>query len=99
MKDLYFQLLKAKNEDEVSLIIKNNPTLFTQNNWLPIDGNDNNFGLIEAQGRNPERALIEKITNAIDAVLMNECRIRGIEPESTQAPRSINEALKIFYDI
>jgi len=99
MKNLCLQLLKAQNEGGVSKIIEQNPSLFSQKNWHPIDNNDNNFGLIEALGRSPERALVEKITNAIDAVLVKECRARKIKPESSSAPRTIKQALEMFFDI
>lgn len=98
-KSLCIQLLHAQNEDEVTKIIEKNPSIFEQGNWLPIDNRQDNFGLVEAQGRNPERALIEKITNAIDAVLIKECKERQIDPESEKAPRTIKEALELFFNI
>ncbi|MBI3619834.1 hypothetical protein HY214_01675 [Candidatus Roizmanbacteria bacterium] len=98
-KPLCIQLLQAQDEDEVTKIIRTNPSVFEQGNWLPIDGRQDNFGLVEAQGRNPERALIEKITNAIDAVLIKECKERQKDPESKQAPRTIKEALELFFNI
>lgn len=99
MFDLCLKILRAGNEDEITSIIKNSPEIFNKDNWHPLDDKENNFGEIEAQGRNPERALVEKITNGIDAILMKECRDRGIDPESTDAPKSINEALDLFFDI
>ena len=36
--------------------------------WLPVGGRDNNAGTIEASS-DPGRAIVERITNAIDAVL------------------------------
>lgn len=98
-KSLGIQLLQAQSEDEVTEIIRTNPSVFEQENWLPIDDRPDNFGLVEAQGRNPEKALIEKITNAIDAVLIKECKERQIQPESDQAPRTIKEALELFFNI
>lgn len=99
MKDLCYLLLQAGNENDVTKIIEENSSLFSQKNWFPIDGNDNNFGLIEAQGRSPERALIEKVTNAIDAVLLKECRNREIIPTSEVAPKTIRQALEQFFSI
>ena len=99
MYDLCVSLLQAKNEKEVENIIYNNSNIFQQNNWFPVDGKDNNFGQIDAQGKNPERALVEKITNSIDAVLLKECKSRGLNPTSPEAPKTINQALELFFEI
>ncbi|MCX7881102.1 MAG: hypothetical protein N2482_01140 [Patescibacteria group bacterium] len=99
MFNLFLKILQARNEEDVTSIIKNNSELSNKSNWHPLDDKENNFGEIEAQGRNPERALIEKITNGIDAILMKECRDRGIDPESPNAPKTINEALSLFFNI
>ena len=42
----------------------------------------------------PANALMEKITNSVDAVLMRDCLKQGIDPESKQAPQSMKEAQK-----
>src|SRR3989344_5221957 len=99
MKDLCLQLLNARSENEVTSILNNNSVVFDQKNWCPVDGKDNNFGQIDAQGKNPERALVEKITNSIDAVLLKECKKRGIDPTSADAPKTINQALELFFEI
>ena len=99
MEDLCFRLLFAKSEAEVREIVEKDPIFSTQDNWAYINNQDNNFGIIDSQGRNPERALIEKITNSIDAVLLKECKSRNIDPGSNQAPTSINDALTTFFDI
>jgi len=46
----------------------------------------------------PEAALVEKIVNAVDARLMNECLIRGIDPASRAAPPSIRHAVSRFFE-
>lgn len=97
MKQICFSLLNAKSEEEVEEIIRNNRTFFAQENWKPFP--DGSFGTIESQGRDPHRAIVEKLTNAIDAILLRECLKRKINPESKEAPQSINEALKLFFDI
>lgn len=42
---------------------------------------------------------MEKIINSVDAVLMRECRRKGINPEGGEAPSSINKALDSFFGI
>ena len=93
-KELYF----AKTEDEIDKVIKARPDIFKQENWYPLGGNENNFGIIENQQSNPIAALIEKITNSIDAVLMRKCLEAGIDPKSEEAPKSMEEAKAKFFE-
>ena len=41
-------------------------------------------------------ALVEKVVNAIDARLTNECLERGEDPESPDSPHSVREGPQIF---
>ena len=93
-KDLYF----AGTEDDVDQIINNHPDTFKPENWHPLGRNENNFGVIENQQATPIAALIEKITNSIDAVLMKKCFEAGIDPKSEQAPKSMEEARAKFFE-
>jgi len=69
-KDLY----EASTESKVNDIINKDTFLFGKTiSWYPLDGNESNFGVIENQQSSPIAALIEKITNAIDAILMRKC--------------------------
>ena len=66
--------------------------------WKPYGGNINNAGTFENQQSSPENALVEKLTNSIDAILMKECMIRGMNPKdknNPQVPQTINEKKKI----
>ena len=66
-------------------------------NWQPLGGNDNNYGIVENQQANPVAALIEKITNSIDAVLTKKCLKAGIDPKSKDAPQSMEKAKETFF--
>ena len=48
--------------------------------WQPIGGRNNNSGTIEASG-DPGRALVERVTNAVDAVLEAEHASHDGRPE------------------
>ena len=98
MRQLFIDLYFAKGEDDVDRVINNRPQVFNRKNWYPLGGNENNFGVIENQQSNPTAALIEKITNSIDAVLMKKCLESGIEPKSIEAPRSMEEARARFFE-
>ena len=97
MRQFFDELYFAQTEDDVDKIINVRPDIFKPENWYPLGGNENNFGVIENQQSAPIAALIEKITNSIDAVLMKKCLETGINPKSNQAPQSMNKARTIFF--
>ncbi|MGV3530575.1 MAG: hypothetical protein ACO1OO_16860 [Flavisolibacter sp.] len=94
---LFLKLYRAQTEEEVTIIIEDNPTIFSQANWYPYGDDENYFAVIENQQASPIPALVEKITNSIDAVLMKKCYEAGINPKSSAAPRSMEEAINTFY--
>ena len=102
-KKLFWQIFRAKDEDELHEIINNNEFLFDNNNWFPYGGetvNDRgNFGTFENQQANPIPALVEKITNSIDTLLLKHCRINGIDPTSDKAPQKMADAVENFFGI
>ncbi len=97
MQQLFLDLFLAKHEAELSEILDKNPDIFNDENWKPLGGNPNNYGIIENQQSSPIAALIEKITNSIDAILMKKCYEMGVDPKSTEAPQTMDEAVEMFY--
>ena len=97
-KLLFSALYFAPTEDEVDKVIRKLPNVFKPENWHPLGRNENNFGVIENQQSTPIAALIEKITNSIDAVLMKKCLESGIDPKSKEAPKSMEEARAKFFE-
>ena len=97
MKQFFNELYFAQSEQEVDTIINNHPNIFKSDNWYPLGGNENNFGVIENQQSEPIASLIEKITNSIDAVLMKKCLAAGVNPKSPQAPKSMEEARMLYF--
>ncbi len=96
-KTLFFDLYNASTEEEVDKVIRKHPQAFQQQNWYPLGGTKNNFGVVENQQSYPIAALIEKITNSIDAILTKRCIKEGIDPKSTFAPKSMQEAIEKFF--
>lgn len=96
-RTLFFQLYDASTEDDLNKIIDNNAETFKQENWFPYGNDENYFAVIENQQASPIPALVEKITNSIDAVLMKKCLVAGIIPNSLDAPKSMEEAVIRFY--
>lgn len=85
---------KASSESEIEESLN---AVKGQVGWLPLSGNENNFGVIENQQASPVAALIEKVTNSIDALLMKHCLTAGIDPRSPCAPQTMSEAIETFF--
>jgi hypothetical protein len=96
-KELFEKLFNAPTEDEVAKIIDDNPSIFKNENWLPLGGDEKMFGIVRGQQSNPIAALVEKVTNSIDAILTRKCFEAGINPESSEAPRTMEEAIQKFF--
>ncbi|WP_205677188.1 hypothetical protein [Antarcticibacterium arcticum] len=96
-KELFLELFKAKDEEDVLILFEKSATIFADKNWKPLDNNPSNYGIVKNQQSNPIAALIEKVTNSIDALLTKKCYEAGIDPKSAKAPRSMNEAIEEFY--
>ena len=99
MEVLFFQLYNAKNEVEIESIISKDIILSNNKNWQPYGGNQNNFGTFENQQNNPVPALVEKITNSIDACLIKKCEEKCIDPKSSEAPQNMYQAVEQFFGI
>lgn len=99
MRELFWKIYNAKSESELSEIIRKNNIFLNRENWKPYGGIEGNFGTFEAQQNNAIPALVEKITNSIDATLIKECRINNIDPKSKAAPRTMADAVEKFYKV
>ncbi len=99
MKDLFYALYQVDSEKEINDLIKITPTLLDSNNWKPYGGNYGNFGTFEGQQNNSIAALIEKITNSIDATLISKCLLSGVAPDSNDAPKTMAKAVELFYNV
>lgn len=102
-RKLFWELFNARNEDELHTIVTENSLLKNPTNWFPYGGQNatdhSNFGIFENQQPSPIPALVEKITNSIDSLLLLECRVRGIDPKSANAPASMQDAVEKFFGI
>ena len=94
---LFKELYWAKTEREVDDVLERYDLLTDPVRWRAYGQNDSNYGVVENQQSSPIPALIEKITNGIDAILMRACIEQGIDPRSSEAPRSVEEALDRFF--
>lgn len=97
MRTLFEKLFSAPTEEVLDEIIKKNPIFNSPSNWRPYGDNESNFSVVENQQANPVAALVEKLTNSIDALLMRKCYEANIDPCSPQAPKTMEEAVRTFY--
>ncbi len=99
LKDFCIALAKSESEEEVIGILEKLGYWHDLSAWRDYGNNENNFAIIGNQQSSPGSALVEKIINSVDAVLMRECFRRGIDPESNDAPPNIERALEEFFGI
>lgn len=101
LKKLLLDLYNAPNADALYKVVLSYG-LDSSEYWKPYGGNLNNAGTFENQQSSPENALVEKLTNSIDAILMKECMLRGIQPKDKAdpcVPQTINAATKMFFNV
>jgi len=100
---LFWKIFNAQDENELHKTVTESKILSDKDNWYPYGGKDKNdrgnFGTFENQQANPIPALIEKITNSIDTLLLKKCRLKEIDPKSDDAPNDMAEAVERFFDI
>ncbi len=102
MASLFWSIFKAETEEELHRIVTTNAPLKNENNWFPYGGlykdDRSNFGTFENQQPAPIPALVEKITNSIDSLLLKNCRLIK-DPKSPLAPKSMQAAVEEFFGI
>ncbi len=97
-KDLCLKLLRAESAEDVIEILKDVGFWDDLRYWRHYGDVENNWGQSGNQQSLAEAALAEKLVNSVDARLTNECRIRGIDPTSDAAPKSIREAVARYFE-
>ena len=98
-KQLCLNLAYCESEKEVIKLLKNEGFWDNKTVWRYYGDNENNFATIGKQQSRPEAAIVEKLINSVDAVLLSECLGKGVNPESPEAPQSITKALETYFNI
>lgn len=98
VRDLCLSLLHADSESEVVDTLKKAGYWGDPKLWRLYGDKEGNFAQIGNQASMAEAALVEKIVNSCDARLMCECLLHGINPESDEAPRSVRDAVAMFFE-
>src|SRR4030043_494378 len=92
-KILCLALLRADSEGQVTKLLSERGFWEKEEYWRYYGDEEDNFSTTGNQQSRPEAALVEKVVNAVDAVLMGACWLNGMSPESVAAPKSIYEAV------
>ena len=97
IKQFCTDLLRADSEAEVINILTRRGYWDKPQYWRHYGDIENNWGQSGNQQSLPEAALAEKIVNSVDARLINECRVKGIDPEGADAPQTVRKAVEKFF--
>jgi len=98
-KEFCLNLLQSETEEEVIDVLKKHGYWDDRSAWKPYGNMPNNRSIVGNQQSSSVAALVEKLVNSIDAILMAECYRRGIDPKSSRAPKSMREAAEIYFGI
>ena len=91
------RLAEANFENDVITILQDAGYWDDSDQWADYGGIENNFSSIGNQQGSADAALVEKLINSTDALLIDKCLENNILPESPKSPQSIPEALKSFF--
>jgi hypothetical protein len=97
-KDLCLSLMRADTEEEIIRLLKNAGYWDDDRAWRFFGDRDTNYNQIGNQQSRSDAALVEKLVNSVDARLLNECLVQGINPESSSAPQNIRQAIARFFE-
>ncbi len=100
--ELCLALVKAEKEEAVVKILEDYGYWNSADDWKNFGDNENNWATIGNQSSGADYALVEKIINSIDHVLIGECKIRGLKVEGNESddtPQSIQSAVDRFFNI
>jgi hypothetical protein len=95
---LFYSLLEAESEADALRIVER-AGLSAEENWTWLGGVENNFSTVASQHSDPTGAVVEKLINAIDAMLMVGCFSTGVDPEGVDAPKTMTEAVDQFFGV
>ena len=103
-KNLALRLAKAIKADDVVQILKefgywDNNALWRYYGSNKPNEKPNNLSHFSNQQSSADSALVEKLVNSIDAVLMRACLEKNIEPTNVRAPNSVEDAQNKFFNI
>ena len=95
--ELLSELLEADDEAAAIAALTKRGLLQAPDRWRYVGNMPNNQSVVHAQQSSPSAALVEKFTNALDAILLRQCKAKGIDPRGPNAPASMAKAVETFF--
>jgi hypothetical protein len=95
--ELLKELLEADDEAAAIAALNKRGLLQAPDRWRYVGNMPNNQSVVHAQQSSPSAALVEKFTNALDAILLRQCKAKGIDPRGPNAPASMGKAVETFF--
>lgn len=99
IKRFAITLAKCEDEKQVINLLKQYGFWDDDSCWRHFGDIENNYSTIGNQQASSDFALVEKIINSIDAVIMGDLLSKNIDPSSDLAPKTITEYLKKYKEI
>jgi hypothetical protein len=91
------ELLEAEDEASAVAALTERGFLKNPSRWKYLGNTRNNQSIVLNQQSSPAAALVEKCTNAIDAILLKHCKAQGIPPRGPSAPSTMSKATELFF--
>lgn len=95
---LCIDLLKAESEEEITSLLRQHG-LLDMKHWRVLGNMPNNRSIVNNQQQDATGAMVEKIVNSIDAMLIKESFLHGIAPDGDRAPDTMSHAAEQFFRI
>ena len=95
------ELIGARSAEDVQKVLDDAAArewFHDSQHWTPYGNRDKNWDTVGNQHTNPIGALVEIITNGIDAILLRKAREDGItDPRAANAPQTMFDAVHRFF--
>ena len=89
-------LIHADTEQEAIDVLKRHGYWDDPSVWRALGDDMGNLSTVANQQSDPIAALTEKLTNSIDARIINACHTRNHQPSDPNGPRTPQEAVAVF---
>ena len=90
------ELMRADSSDAAVVALRQARYWDDPKAWRSLGDNAGNLSIVANQQSDPVAALAEKLTNAVDARLINACWTAGANPEHPDGPNSPRAAVARF---
>ena len=95
---LFTDLFQSESEEEVIEVLQKAGLWdFDKKDWKILGGKENNSAIVHNQNIFPQNALVEKLTNSVDAMIMLKAAEAGEDKKNS--PKSVKEAVERYFNV